>query len=264
MNELNHINYFIRNSITRHINRAVRILFPIYSYLKLFFYKRKALINVGSPCVMSFDGLRMFVPDPISWYIEYKDIFVRRIYHFETDNNEPYIIDGGAYIGMATLYFKVSYPEARIVCFEPDPTHFKILQSNILQNNLENVELVNAGLAAQAGTDSFLPDGLDGGKIAYKGLNLVFIRTEMLSNYINRQVDFLKLNIEGQEFPVLEEVAARGLLLNVRELVIEYHGWPDHEQKLGSIFLISLMPMVFVLCMISILKLVPLLNPHFI
>ena len=46
-------------------------------------------------------------------------------------------------------------------------------------------------------------------------------------------MDFLKLNIEGMELPVLEESADS--LPQVRELVLEYHGWPGQAQQLGPI-----------------------------
>lgn len=34
---------------------------------------------------------------------------------------------------------------------------------------------------------------------------------------------------------MLREVAASGKLRQVRELVLEYHGWPNGEQRLGDI-----------------------------
>jgi hypothetical protein len=58
---------------------------------------------------------------------------------------------------------------------------------------------------------------------------------ERLSDYLDEPVDFLKLNIEGEELPVLQEAAASGRLRNVRELVLEYHGWPGKQQGLGYI-----------------------------
>ncbi len=181
------------------------------------------------------NGLQINYTDLLSLYMEYKDIFVNRIYHFETKNSTPYIVDGGGCIGMSVLYFKSVYPEARIISFEPDGEIFNILQTNVMANRLKNVELIQAGLAAEAGTVSFMPDGSDGGKICGDREGKTTIRTVTLSDYLDAPVDFLKLNIEGQELPVLEEAAARGRLRNVRELVLEYHGWAGGEQRLGAI-----------------------------
>lgn len=184
---------------------------------------------------ITIDGFKILYVDLLSLYMEYKDIFVHRIYHFEARNTVPYIIDGGACIGMSALYFKSVYPQATIVSFEPDENIYKVLQSNITANNLVNVELIMAGLAAKAGTVSFNADGSDGGKITDGNEGMTTIQTVRLSDYLDCEVDFLKLNIEGQELPVLEEVAASGRLSSVREMVLEYHGWAGGEQRLGKI-----------------------------
>ena len=109
-------------------------------------------------------------------------------------------------------------------------------QYNISVNHLKNIELIQAGLADKEGLVTFLPDGVDGGKIVGDGeKKSTTIKTVRLSDYLNKSVDFLKLNIEGQELPVLQEAAAAGRLRNVRELVLEYHNWPGAEQRLGKI-----------------------------
>lgn len=176
--------------------------------------------------------------DILSLYIEYKDIFCRLIYHFECEKSNPYIIDGGGCIGMSVLYFKYIYPEAKIICFEPDPEIFKILQHNLTTNNLDDVTLINAGLSKEGGILSFSSDNVDGGKIVESSQGNIKIRTVRLSEYLSEAVDFLKLNIEGQELPVLQEIEASGKLRNIREMVIEYHGWPDESQKLGELLTI--------------------------
>lgn len=189
----------------------------------------------NQPGQFRFQGLNITYTDLLSLYMEYKDIFGHRIYHFEANTATPYIIDGGGCLGMSVLYFKSIYPEATIVCFEPDRNLFKILQSNLANNGLKNITLIQAGLAGEVGTASFLPDGADAGKLvnAYNGEFM--IKTVCLSEYVSAPVDFVKLNIEGQELPVLLEVEARGKLRNIREFVLEYHGWAGGEQRLGAI-----------------------------
>ena len=61
------------------------------------------------------------------------------------------------------------------------------------------------------------------------------MEVERLSDYLNEPIDFLKLNIEGEELRVLEEAKTSRQLQNVRELVLEYHGWGSCEQQLGAI-----------------------------
>ena len=50
------------------------------------------------------------------------------------------------------------------------------------------------------------------------------------SKFIDETVDFLKLDIEGAELEVLEELAAFGKLNYVRQMVIEFH----HHIKCGD------------------------------
>ncbi|HEX4602645.1 MAG TPA: hypothetical protein VH724_01505, partial [Candidatus Angelobacter sp.] len=57
----------------------------------------------------------------------YSEIFARESYWFTSNKPNPVILDCGANIGMATLYFKWLYPLAQITAFEPDPTTFNAL-----------------------------------------------------------------------------------------------------------------------------------------
>lgn len=61
----------------------------------------------------------------------------------------PLIIDAGANVGFAALWFAKLYPQATIVCVEPDPGNFKALQTNI--SGLKNVSARNAAIGANPG-----------------------------------------------------------------------------------------------------------------
>jgi hypothetical protein len=49
-----------------------------------------------------------------------RSIFTQDEYAFSSEEDAPVIIDAGAHIGIATLYFKWHYPQARITAIEPD------------------------------------------------------------------------------------------------------------------------------------------------
>ena len=180
--------------------------------------------------------------DELAFYYEYKDIFVQRIYHFESAKPEPLILDCGSYIGMSIFYFKRVYPKARIIAFEPDKDIFRVLQKNVSRNGLRNVELVNAGLSAEVGELEFVPDGTDGGRLASiephaTSIKRILPKTQIpsvrLINYLTEPVDFLKMNIEGAEYEVLLDSVDR--LSVVREMVIEYHAFEGMAQNLHKI-----------------------------
>nr|WP_169737604.1 FkbM family methyltransferase [Thermonema rossianum] len=49
-----------------------------------------------------------------------------------------YIIDAGANIGCAALYLHSYFPDARIICIEPEISNFSLLKQNIAINHLED------------------------------------------------------------------------------------------------------------------------------
>jgi FkbM family methyltransferase len=183
--------------------------------------------------VVHLGGLRLRITDGPNAYMQYKDEFVHGIYRFKSRNPAPVVIDGGANMGMFSIVTKRDHPGARVIAFEPDPAIYEILRENLEANGVRDVTLVNAGLAAEAGTASFSSDGEAGGKLANTGPATV--KVERLSTYLTGPVDFLKLNIEGVELDVLREAAEAGRLHHVRAMTVEYHGWPNGEQRLGAL-----------------------------
>jgi FkbM family methyltransferase len=195
---------------------------------------RDRLFSRRSPGNTTIAGLRLRITDGPNAYMQYKDEFVRRCYAFATDRMSPRVIDGGANMGMFTLATRRDHPAARITAFEPDPSVFAMLRQNLEQNGAGDVTLVNAALGAIDGEMAFVPDGQAGGALTVHAGTLR-VRVERLSRHLDEEVDFLKLNIEGAELDVLREAATSGRLRKVRAMVVEYHGWPDGEQRLGPL-----------------------------
>ncbi len=157
------------------------------------------------------------------------EVFVLQDYAFEPGSERPYIIDAGANIGMATLFFKTIFPAARIDAFEPSPASFRLLDHNVAINQLRNVRLHNAALAGRAGRVSLLTErgdetSLTASTVPGRGGNeRLEVDAVTLSSHIAEKVDLLKMDIEGSEQEVLEEVAAAGKLSLIREIIVEYH-----------------------------------------
>jgi FkbM family methyltransferase len=173
----------------------------------------------------------------------YRDIFATHMYSFESDTPSPLIIDCGAHLGIAVLYFKTLYPRSRIVAVEANPETFKLLRRNVAQNDLEGVRLVNAAVAASEGQINFyVPSGdkrYSWGDTAIADLwgskrRRIQVPALLLSRFLEESVALLKLDIEGLEGLVLRE--ARGNLHNVRNLILEFHGRPgDAGNRLDDV-----------------------------
>jgi len=184
---------------------------------------------------ISAECLRLQITDGPNAYMQLKDVFTRGIYRFTATRPDPLIIDGGSNMGISILGFKRDHPASRVIGFEPDPDLCRLINQNLHENAAtENVTVVPAGLGAADGVATFSPDGSAGGRIDNTDSTST-IRVVRLSPYLREPVDFLKLNIEGQELPVLTECAVAGVLSNVRQMVVEYHGWAGGKQSLGDL-----------------------------
>jgi len=167
--------------------------------------------------------------DYTSFVFLFEEIFLRRDYQFNAATERPLILDCGSNIGMATLYFKRLYPQARIVAFEPSPRTFATLARNVARNGLADVRLHNIALASFAGTAEFYEheDFPGSGKNSLRperaGRRSLPVEARPLSEFIRERVDFLKMDIEGAEEGVLQELASSGALRLIRQMVIEYH-----------------------------------------
>jgi FkbM family methyltransferase len=159
----------------------------------------------------------------------YREVFAEREYWFTTDNPRPVILDCGSNIGMAILFFKALYPDAEIIAFEPAPWACEAIEQTILANELRGVTLHNAALAEDDGTLELFHDPKHPGSAVMSVFEdrmpgeKVSVPAVKLSQYINSQVDFLKLDVEGSELPVLRDLASSGTISQIKQMVIEFH-----------------------------------------
>lgn len=179
-------------------------------------------------------GYEIRTLDGPNFYIQLKDEFVRQIYWFPSPTPSPLIVDAGSNIGMSILYFKKLYPDSSIIAFEPDPVVFDVLSENVSRNDLRGVKLVKAAVGPEQTTSRFTREGgFAGGAIAAEGDFEVSV--DRLSNHIDRPVDLVKLNVEGAELSVIQELVESGAVKHVTQFIVEYHAWPGAPSTLAPI-----------------------------
>lgn len=173
--------------------------------------------------------------DSKSFLNQYRAIFEQQIYRFSSRKEAPMIIDGGANIGLSVLYFKRSIPKCRIVAFEPDPEIFQVLTRNCAAFHLENVQLIPNALGTQDAVVRFDRDGADAGRVVAHthSLQAVDVHASRLKDYLEQEVDLLKLDLEGAEVDVLLDCA--DVLSQTQNIVVEYHSFEGQPQKLHVI-----------------------------
>ncbi len=167
-----------------------------------------------------------------SFYGMFNEVFVEQNYHIEPTKKKLQIIDCGTNIGMSLLYFRRQAPNSIIIAFEPNPYTFKIVKENVLTNKLD-VGLHNIGLGLESAEVDFYTDINDLSSqsasvtrhLATKNYDLISFKVNIkkLSDYIDRPIDILKLDIEGSEGEVLEDISITGKINLINKIFIEYH-----------------------------------------
>jgi FkbM family methyltransferase len=164
-----------------------------------------------------------WVADPME-VAALSEVFVAGEYSDWLPDEAPsLIVDAGANIGSATLWFRERFPNARIIAIEPNPHAFSRLERNVGGDS--NVQLVNAALAATDGTGFFACEPMTpvGRLQAHDGPDVVSVEALTLATIRERyadgaRIDMLKLDVEGTEWPVLE-----GPLTNIGTIAMEIH-----------------------------------------
>ena len=166
------------------------------------------------------------------------EVFTSDLYYFETDNSNPFIIDAGAHIGLSTVYFKKNFPGANIIAIEPNPHNFKLLQTNIFENQIGTTTLIQSALSDHSGYEKLFIDQTDeqwfstssfhtGSWAGVQKTKDILVKTQLLEEFITQPVDFLKLDIEGAEQKVL--IAAKKCMPLIKEMHVEFHTHPSQS-----------------------------------
>lgn len=221
----------------------------LFDYAKLVFIKALKIPTDGK---IKLAGYIVNFRDLTQLIQIFREVFVDRQYYCSLPD-DPLIIDAGANIGISTLFFKLQYPNAKIIAFEPHPKTFELLKLNVENNYLKGVELRNTALGNTENPISFfvssdMPDGDIGASTikqhvgyfhAEKGDILELkVRCEKLSNFITSPIDFLKLDVEGSEANVIEDLNEK--LEQVRNIVMEYHYNHTYSENPLSLIILAL------------------------
>jgi FkbM family methyltransferase len=173
------------------------------------------------------------------WLVEmFEEIFLRRQYSFESAEEQPLIVDVGSNIGLSILFFKRLFPGATIIGFEPDPAAFRLLRRNVDENQLRGVKLLNVAVYDGAESVELYGDPATPGSPQHSirrgrvGGTSQAVSATRLSSHLAEPVDYLKLDVEGAESVVIEELERSGKLGLVERMAIEYHHHVEAEDDL--------------------------------
>lgn len=184
---------------------------------------------------VEFLGNPMEGCDAASFLSQNAEIFGREIYKFSAPDKSPFILDIGSNIGMSMIYFKYLFEGARIIGFEPDPKIFDLLIKNLKSFDITDSEIHNLACSDKEGNLSFKSNNADGGKITkeYCETGLLTVKSVKASDFINEDVDFIKIDAEGSEYEILQDLEHK--LPKVKQIFVEYHSFSVADSNLGPI-----------------------------
>jgi FkbM family methyltransferase len=191
-----------------------------------------------TPGEVSAGSYRVAYADAMSVWPQWEDMFVSETMAFSAETAMPRILDCGANVGIASMYFKRQYPQASITAFEADPGLAEICRRNVARLPGPPVGVEAAAVWTHDGELEFVCEGSDSGAVASLEPSVdgrrTIIPARRLRHWLNEPIDLLKLDIEGAELPVLRDCA--DLLRNVRILMIDLHEFDPAQRQTGAVF----------------------------
>jgi FkbM family methyltransferase len=171
-----------------------------------------------------------------SFVWQYYEIYFKKYYNFPSLNPSPIIIDCGANLGLSIINFKEQFPNSKVYGFEADPEVYKILEKNIESNSINGVTLFNKAVWVKDEMISFMPDGVDGGKIESEShTSANNIEAMDLNTFLQQfeKIDFLKIDIEGAETKVIPHIES--CFNKIDRLFVEFHSFKGKNQDINEV-----------------------------
>ena len=149
-------------------------------------------------------------------------------YEADIDENSL-VLDVGAFTGEWAQEIESRY-NPRIIAFEPDPRNFKQLRRKAAGNAKltafeyglgDKTETLRMALQHMGSTvyDDNLEGSVDWTEVEVRDVHDAWQELRL------SDVDLMKVNIEGAEFPLFERMIEKGMLGAVRTYLIQFHEW---------------------------------------
>jgi FkbM family methyltransferase len=214
------INMMLRDKISALFWLTLR-LGPVRGVLLFLKIQLKLTAKINFPGIRYPFRLRPDTSDIPTFY----QVFLYREYDINFGNPEV-IIDGGANIGLFAILMKNKFPEARIICVEPDPENFELLKENL--QYYDGIHVEQQGIWDKE-TRLFIHDKFNEGKwgmVVEESVELGTINAISISGIMDKygfdQIDLVKLDIETSEKQVFS-ANFMSWLPKVNMLIVELH-----------------------------------------
>ena len=175
-----------------------------------------------------------------------EEIYIKDVYgDLFRGKKDLTILDLGANCGITAQYFREF---GKVYSCEPCLDQFEALSANKKFNEWDNVEIFNVAIADKDGEAMFHTnrsnmtagsldnpffDAIKGGHNYDSG---VMVKTVALDTFLEqnkiKSVDFMKLDVEGQETSILPSEGFKNIVSKIKVMMIEFHMNPGYEPLL--------------------------------
>ncbi|MGT2446624.1 FkbM family methyltransferase (plasmid) [Ensifer adhaerens] len=205
-----------------------------YQHMALFGAK---VLNISDKLVLNMNGVNMHLQNMEDFQIV-DEVHVLNTYNFRTPNR-CCVIDIGMNVGISTLYFARREHVERVYSFEPFEAPYQRALENISLNPdiAGKVHPHNFGLAGQNATKTvaYNENTTIGTSIhGNDGENSTTIEIKRASEALREIIDkskadglaiVIKMDCEGSEFEIFDDLSATRILADIHILMIEWHKW---------------------------------------
>lgn len=159
----------------------------------------------------------------------FDEIFVANHYDYNYGFVPETIIDCGANVGLATVFFKNKFPQATVIAIEPEKSNFEMLEKNAKPYN--NVYCVNAGVwnketnlkgSEKYGSEKWTFSVEESNGFEDKSEMPALSVNNLMAKYNLDSIGILKIDIEGSELELFSN-NTENWLPKTKCVVIELH-----------------------------------------
>lgn len=152
------------------------------------------------------------------------------------------IYDVGAHIGVFSIYCRSINKTVKLVALEPETDNYKILQQNIINNQIKDIRLLDLALGVHTGKSKlYLSKDSHNHSLTKKdkqitGASTIIVKTVSWTDLYNltadyQLVDLIKMDIEGAENEIIPNIDENSLC-KIKNFIIEYHNFDKDQNKL--------------------------------
>ncbi len=147
------------------------------------------------------------------------------------------ILDLGANVGFATLFFAALYPDAEFACVEPASENVETLRQTLALNSV-NATVIEGAVGAESGSRNFdRSSAATSGHLSESDLSGVPVETFSFRDLLKKIgwncVDLIKIDIEGAEHELIVKDPEAFLVCSY--ILLELHDWIPKQEVLAAL-----------------------------